>query len=525
MRHPLSLSIAAISSAFLLSACGQDATSASEVAPSVTRSTIVTSDSSVIADGATLVLVTVVPRDAAGRAITGPVAAKIVATSGSVSGTEWNGDSVYTAKLTVPTSAGEDTVSASIQGKPLAKLVAVRLDPGPIDASRSELLVNDSQLLADGQSSTRVFIVARDANGNPIEGLTVDLTTSAGAVSQATDVHGGLYRAWLTAGTAIETATLSASLSPASTSGTRVPLASVPVKFLDPSAWRLRADLPIPVQNSGLTALNGALYLVGGDSVNVADDWPVSDVAAYDPATDRWTPRAPMPAARANVGAAEVAGKLYSVGGNDYAALQKLWMYDPALDTWTAKALVPTPRSFLAVAALNGLIYAAGGVTDDGYPTGLVEVYDPATDQWSVAASLTKPRFQFALVAANGRLYAIGGTASSTSLDVEEYDAATDSWRSRAGLPEAGSGITAAFVGGRIIVLGGRGQSTEGIDGMVRCRAYDPAADSWQSCPPMHFPRYGATAVVLNGVLYVTGGFASTPHGVGVISSVEAYTP
>jgi N-acetylneuraminic acid mutarotase len=522
--HRISLPIAAIAAAFLLSACGQDATSASDLTPSLTRSTIVTSDSSLIADGATVVLVTLVPRDASGRAITSQLAARIIAARGSVSATEWNGDSIYTAELTVPTFAGDDTVSATLQGGPLSSHVAVRLDPGPIDASHSELTVNDSQLLADGQASTRVFIVARDANGNGIDGLTVHLATSAGAVSQASGAQDGLYRAWLTAGTTIETATLTASLSSSSSSGTGVPLATVPVMFLDPSPWRLRADLPIPVQNSALIALNGALYDFGGDSVNEFDDWPVSEMVAYDPGTDSWTARAPMPAARSDLGAAVVGGKLYVMGGSDNDAVQDLWMYDPALDAWAVKAPVPTRRSFLAVAALDGLIYAAGGETGYGNGSAVVEVYDPATDHWSQAAPLPLPRFRFALVAANGKLYAIGG-GETTSLSVQEYDPATNSWRSRTGMPGTGSGITAALVGGRIIVLGGQGQSTDGADGLVRCRAYDPSADSWQSCPPMHATRIGASAAALNGVLYVAGGFASTAHGTGAIRSVEAYTP
>jgi N-acetylneuraminic acid mutarotase len=524
MRHPMSLPIVAIA-AVLLSACGQDETSAPAATPSLTRSTIVTSDSSLIADGSTVVLVTLVPRDAAGRALTSQVAVHIIATHGSVGATEWNGDSIYTAELTVPTTAGEDTISASIQGKPLANLVAVRLDPGPVDASHSKLLVNDSQLLADGQSSTRVYIFARDANGNGIDGLTVHLATSSGALSQADGVQGGLYQTWLTAGTDIETATLSASLTPASTSGTGVPLASIPVTFLDPSSWRVRANLPIPVQNSAMTALNGALYLVGGDSVNDYDDWPVSGLVSYDPGSDTWTPRAPMPDARSNLGAAVVGGKLYAMGGSDNAALHDLWMYDPALDAWTAKASVPTSRSYLAVAALDGLIYAAGGVTTDGEPSGTVEVYDPATDQWSQAAPLITPRFGFALVAANGKLYAMGGAALSPSLDVDEFDPATNSWRSRAAMPEASAEIAAAFVGGRIIVLGGSGLYGNGVDALVRCRAYDPTVDSWQSCPPMHFARRGASAATLNGALYVAGGFASTVHGAGDIKSVEEYTP
>jgi N-acetylneuraminic acid mutarotase len=56
-----------------------------------------------------------------------------------------------------------------------------------------------------------------------------------------------------------------------------------------------------------------------------------------------------------------------------------LQQYDPDTDAWTLKAPMPTGRFRLAAAAVKDKIYAIGGY--DGGPINRVEEYDPAQDQ------------------------------------------------------------------------------------------------------------------------------------------------
>ncbi len=72
---------------------------------------------------------------------------------------------------------------------------------------------------------------------------------------------------------------------------------------------------------------------------------------AYDPATNTWTTKAPMPTPRGALSAAAVNGIIYAIGG--YKPNQELTVneaYDPATNTWTTKAPMPTPRAGLTVA-------------------------------------------------------------------------------------------------------------------------------------------------------------------------------
>jgi N-acetylneuraminic acid mutarotase len=55
----------------------------------------------------------------------------------------------------------------------------------------------------------------------------------------------------------------------------------------------------------------------------------LSTVEAYDPATDTWTTKAPMPTARQGLAAAVVNGSLYAIGGYNGSYLSTVESYTP----------------------------------------------------------------------------------------------------------------------------------------------------------------------------------------------------
>ncbi len=91
-------------------------------------------------------------------------------------------------------------------------------------------------------------------------------------------------------------------------------------------------------------------------------------VDAYNPATNTWTPKAPLPSGRRQAsGAAVISGKIYVAGGeNGTNRLTTLEVYDPVGNSWAPKANMPTARAYSAAGAVNGLLYAVGGSTGFG---------------------------------------------------------------------------------------------------------------------------------------------------------------
>lgn len=83
-------------------------------------------------------------------------------------------------------------------------------------------------------------------------------------------------------------------------------------------------------------------------------------MAVYDPATNRWTQRSALGLARPGAGSAVLGGKLYVVGGSRFNVTQDKWetlditiVYDPATDAWTRRAPLPSPRAGISASAVQ----------------------------------------------------------------------------------------------------------------------------------------------------------------------------
>lgn len=285
--------------------------------------------------------------------------------------------------------------------------------------------------------------------------------------------------------------------------------------------WRTAAPLPTKRTEVAAATLNDKIYVVGGfeqpglgNFLNLAIT-PALD--EYDPATDRWTSRAPMPIGLHHVGIGVAGGTLYVIGGytqslfSVWQPVATVYAYNPATDTWAERAPMPTPRGALSVTEYNGKLYAIGGY-DRKDNTAAVEVYDPERNTWTERAPLPTPRDHLAAATLAGKVYAIGGRLNGDyrkNFSVTEvYDPATDRWSRATDLPTARSGITASVVGNRIYVFGG-----EKEEGTFReNEAYDPARDAWQVMAPMPTGRHGLGSAVVHGHIYVISG-GPTPGG------------
>jgi N-acetylneuraminic acid mutarotase len=137
--------------------------------------------------------------------------------------------------------------------------------------------------------------------------------------------------------------------------------------------------MPTARANVSVGVANNVLYVVGGFKTDSGTTRALGTVEAYDPATNTWTTKAPMPTARGGTAAGVVNNVLYVVGGRSEAPpsyLDTVEAYDPATNTWTPKPSMPTRRANLAAAVVNNVLYAIGGDTG-GAPLATVEAYKP----------------------------------------------------------------------------------------------------------------------------------------------------
>ncbi len=139
--------------------------------------------------------------------------------------------------------------------------------------------------------------------------------------------------------------------------------------------WSTIADAPTPRNSAASGVIGGKIYVVGGRQALRRPDGSlrqvnVAHLEVYDPRTNRWDARAPMPQAQGGLAAVAVDGKLYVFGGEQWVPEQRVfatnWMYDPATDRWSTLPPLPTPRHGLGAAAVGNRIYVFGGGTKVG---------------------------------------------------------------------------------------------------------------------------------------------------------------
>jgi len=136
--------------------------------------------------------------------------------------------------------------------------------------------------------------------------------------------------------------------------------------------WRTLPG-PRPREHLAATALAGRVYAIGGRLAGI--DTNLRTVEALDPRTGRWSRLPDLPDARGGTGAAAIAGRLVSIGGEAPEGTKRtVWALRPGAREWTPLPDLPTPRHGLGVVALAGRVWAVAGGPEPGLTvSGVVE--------------------------------------------------------------------------------------------------------------------------------------------------------
>jgi N-acetylneuraminic acid mutarotase len=292
--------------------------------------------------------------------------------------------------------------------------------------------------------------------------------------------------------------------------------------------WTTLAPMPQQQQEAAVAVLDGRMYVMGGFS---DDPQPFTLVQIYDPRTDQWRPGAPLAEPVHHAGAATVGGKIYLVGGfrNPFGQrepVDSVWAYDPATDRWTPRAPLPSPRGALGVAAVGDRIYAVGGehrrppdaLRPAGSPLAYepvadLTVYDPAADRWETLPPMRARRDHLVVGGTADRLYVVSGRDRPV-YDIpylEEYDPGRGAWTTRARMPTGRSGGFGAVLNGRFYVFGGEGNTASPLGIYDNVEGYDPTTNTWTQFGPMPTPRHSLVAATVGNRIYLPGG--STQQG------------
>ena len=252
--------------------------------------------------------------------------------------------------------------------------------------------------------------------------------------------------------------------------------------------WTKRKPMAHPLHHPAVSVLNGKVYFFGGFVLpdSGPPGWvPINEAWEYNPATDSWRALAPMPTKRGAASAAEAGGKFYVIGGaaqlppygnlpirpiQPHRSVDAVEEYDPATNTWRVRSPMPTARNHLGAAAVNGKIYAIGGRLTAAFSivmpgqSDAVQEYDPAANTWATKAPMPTARSGHAVTVLNNRIYVAGGEVQTYQFVAcfrafEVYDPAADTWAQLPYMPSPRHSFAMATVGTRIHIVSGDVQS------------------------------------------------------------------
>lgn len=176
---------------------------------------------------------------------------------------------------------------------------------------------------------------------------------------------------------------------------------------LERNRWRRLASLPEPRAAAAAAVAGGRLYVVGG----VVERGALARVAlVLDLPTGRWS-RAPGPAAREHLAAAAAGGRVYAVGGRSagYDTNTRAFeVYNPATRRWSPLPRLPEARGGTGAAVVAGRLVSIGGEAPSG-TIASVYAFELSARRWRRLANLPTPRHGLGVVAHRNRVYAVAG--------------------------------------------------------------------------------------------------------------------
>jgi hypothetical protein len=306
-------------------------------------------------------------------------------------------------------------------------------------------------------------------------------------------------------------------------------------------SWTTKAPMQQARAGLGVAVVNEKIYAIGGQPGSSRSSIDINE--EYDPATNTWVFKEPMPTARTGFAIATYNNKIYCIGGRKLIVTYEnhVWVssesfvldvnevYDPATDTWETKTPIPTAKHAIKANVVCDKIYVVGDQSDELW------IYDPASDSWStktpmpVALSLVGGGWSCASVVVDNKLHVIGAFPLSNCHQI--YDPETDSWSFG---PPVIAGYNFAFAGAttgeyapkRIYVYGTNSQYWDlGLPDFFG-QSYDPTTGNWTVGTSMPTERIRVGVAVVNDTLYVIGGYTLIIGNNVFASDVnEEYTP
>jgi len=308
-----------------------------------------------------------------------------------------------------------------------------------------------------------------------------------------------------------------------------------------------KSSIPSQRTNSAATILGDNVYVAGGKNYNDV----LSIVEIYNLTSNTWNGANSLTGQRTEFTLDQVNGNLYAIGGHkglfsesnwDQSFIDRVDMYEPDESRWITKASLPQGLKAHASATINNKIYLFTGMSahiiqecgdNQGYST---LVYDTVLDTWSTSNPKVICGSSMLSATIDNKVYLFGGhhdapfqkdpqNATFILSDLNIYDTETNQWKKGASLPHPRERGGVGVINGKIYLIGGfksfGGQIGEEYNQYVD--VYDPQSDSWTTMGEFYPAPIDFSYVTYNNKIYTFGGehLYSWPYR----NSVFEFTP
>lgn len=186
-------------------------------------------------------------------------------------------------------------------------------------------------------------------------------------------------------------------------------------------SWSTKTSMPTPRAGLSANTVNDGIYLIGGERYSSIAPFRVeTDVnEVYNPLTDQWVSKSPLPNAVAGYGSAVVGDKIYFIGGSRWSVstgnallTSDNQVYDTQIDQWSSAKMFPFAVSWGAAIATTGYlapqrVYYFGGSSAGSWNR--TEMFNPVANSWSTVESMPVLRERLGVIAHRDIMYVIGG--------------------------------------------------------------------------------------------------------------------
>jgi len=285
------------------------------------------------------------------------------------------------------------------------------------------------------------------------------------------------------------------------------------------SAWREEAALPDTTSQHSMSVVDDRLFYFGA-RVSDFTAGPVG-VREYSATLSTWISRASMLSRVLRGSAHAIDGEIYLFGGNGVNAsssINSVQIFDPVLERYTQQTM-PFNRYGFASAEVDGLVYFFGGYNyQSRSASNELRIFNSTTGEWTFGPAVPVRCDGSSAAAIGSLIYLTGGCNVGGNTQVNVFDTVSGSWSATTAMPVSLAYHQSASLGGKVYVIGGyKVDSTGSGAAQNTVFEFDPLTDQWQQLQSMRTARDVFGAAVYQGEIWVSGGFRT--------DSVEVFTP